>query len=156
GGANPSWSASIGTANGLGLGTPSAGVSLITTGVAGGVLYTTTINLVISASGNQRTALNVYASVPFAHAAVVSPRLCYPIAGCSTAAGFQTISTNSAVPTEILASNSNTGTYQVALGVAVSDVNGASAFTGADSVTLTFRTYKSNGGNDQLNDTDTL
>lgn len=156
GGANPSWSASIGTANGLGLGTPSAGVSLITTGVAGGVLYTTPVNLVTSANGNQRLALNVYASVPFAHAAVVQPRLCYPIAGCATAAGYQSISTNSAVPTEILPSNSNAGTYELALGVAVSDVNGASAFTGGDSVTLTFRTYKSNGSNDQLNDTDTL
>ena len=47
-GTRPNYVAGFGNVNGLGVGTPGAGVTVITTGVTGGALYTSPYNIVIS------------------------------------------------------------------------------------------------------------
>src|SRR5512146_1718934 len=47
-GTQPAYSAGYGNVNSLGVGTPAAGVTIITSGVSGGVIYSTNINLNIT------------------------------------------------------------------------------------------------------------
>src|SRR2546426_12668145 len=67
-GARPTFSASLGNVNGLGVGTPSAGVTLITAGGSGGGLYTTPYNLYINgAPGGATTSVRDHVRSNFAH-----------------------------------------------------------------------------------------
>jgi len=47
-GSSPNFNSGYGSVNGLGVGMPTTGVSILSSGVTGGVLYTTTYNVVIS------------------------------------------------------------------------------------------------------------
>jgi hypothetical protein len=155
GGSDPTWTGSVGNVDGLGIGTPIAGASVVTNGVIAGALYTTPIDLVISATGNIGALLTVYVSTPFTHSSVLDVRICYPAATCSSAASYQAVSKNAAAPTAFTVPPGLTnGTYRASLAVFVSNINGPQAFSGADAVTLTFQTWRSS--NNRLTDTDTL
>ncbi len=52
-----SYSAGFGNVNGLGAGTAPTGTTLITSGVSGGVLYTTPYDLKITGAGGSNTAI---------------------------------------------------------------------------------------------------
>src|SRR5690349_20760549 len=56
-GTNPSYSAGYGNVNSLGVGTPGAGITIISTGVSGGVIYSTNINFVITGLVVPHTAI---------------------------------------------------------------------------------------------------
>jgi len=151
------WSLSTGGTNGLGLGTPAAGMTLLKTGVTGGVLYTTPVTIVTTSGGSQKIAVEVYVSTPFAHPSAVRAYLCFPISACTGASAYQAIATGAAIATPILPNGSNAGTYTASLAIFVAAVSGAGAFAGLDSAVLTFNTYKNNENNPRsLQNVDTL
>lgn len=156
GGSKPNWTGGFGSINGFGIGTPGTGVTVITSGVTGGALYTTPVNFVVTgAGGPNRAVVRAHVSTNHTHPTVLQLKVCYPASGCASAANYQTISLSSGTPTDVIAPTGvGNGTYIVWFGVFVSNLNGASAFSGADPATVTLRSY--NHPNNVLNDTDTL
>jgi hypothetical protein len=148
-GSRPNFKSGYGSVNGLGVGTPSAGVSILSAGVADGVLYTTTYNIVISGmTGTHRAEVTVYVSGAFSHPALLYLLSCYPSSACSAPGSYTTISSISSAPTTVIASPGvQNGTYTAALALFVSNTNGAGAFAGADSATLTFKATDLNNSN---------
>jgi len=141
------YSSGFGNVNGLGVGTPGAGLTVLTTGVAGGILYTTPYNLVISGLTGGRTAtVDAYVSANFVHPLILILRSCAYGASCGSAANYTPISLLSGSPTPIISTGVGNGTYTAYLGLFVSATNGASAFTGADSASVIFRATRSSGG----------
>jgi len=155
-GANPSWAGGFGTVNGLGIGTPAAGVSVITTDVTGGVLYTTPVDLTISGipGAADRADVRAHVSTGFANPSVLAVWICYPAASCTSGSAYTAISSLAAAPTQVIPASVGNGTYTASLGLFVSAANGPTAFAGADTATITLRTYRSSNNN--LRDTDTL
>ena len=152
-GTNPNWMAGIGNVNGLGVGSPAAGVSVMTSGVAGGVLYTTPYTLVIA---GQASNVRAYVSSNFSNPSAVELRSCYPASGCATAGGYTVLSTNAASPTTVIGgAPSGGGTFTGSLAVFVRTGNGAGLTAASSSATVTFLTYRGGGGSN-LQDTDTL
>jgi hypothetical protein len=146
----------FGNVNGLGIGTPVAGATIIA--VTGGVLYSSPINLQVNGAGAGNPAVvGVRVSNNFAHSLLLQAFSC--ISGCTSAANYSAISLNPAsmandtpvIPSPGMSTNQ---TITVFVAVFVSNQDGALAFTGTDSVQLTYDTY--NGANGQLRNTDTL
>lgn len=154
GGTHPAFTGSMGNVNGLGVGTPSTGVSVITTGVTGGVLYTTPYGMHVTAAGN--VGVTAYVSTNFTHPAILTLYSCPINTTCTSFSSFSVLSTSAAAPTTIIPSPGvATGTTSIAtLGLFVANSNGAGAFTGADKVTITFVAKRISNGN--TNDTVTL
>jgi hypothetical protein len=151
GGSNPSWSTGFGAVNGLGLGTPATGVTVLA--ATNGVLYTTPYGIVVSgASNGSKARVSAYVSTNFTPSAILSVYSC--TASCSTAANYTAVSTSSATPTDIIPSPgvSSNGTVTAWLGLFVSNQNGGSAYTGNASATVTLQTFKGS----TLKDTDTV
>jgi hypothetical protein len=124
----------FGNVNGLGI-SPAAG--LTTSSVAGGILYSTPYRFKPSFSGFGVTTakVSVYASMDFVHPAILELR------DSTTSGGLYTaISKVPATPTVFGAGFSNASVNQRFLGLFVSSVNGATAFTGSDTAVLTFTT----------------
>jgi hypothetical protein len=70
-GSSPNWSTGFGSVNGFGVGTAPTGTTLYTSGVTGGVLYTSPITIHISGAGGEsrsRQSLHEYKFQPFAGA----------------------------------------------------------------------------------------
>ena len=157
-GSNPNWRSGFGNVNGLGIGAPAAGVSLITSGVSGGVLYTTPYNIVVSGAGNgNRAVVRAYVSTNFVHPTILQLTSCYPAAICAAASSYTTLPTSSAAEIDIIPiPGVLNGTYTASLGLFVSNLNGAGAFSGADSATITLHRYAYNGSTLVLRNTDTL
>jgi hypothetical protein len=148
-GTSPSFATGYGNVNGLGVGAPGAGISILTNGVAGGVLYTTPYNIVISGMfATHKAKVTVYASAPFAHPTILYLRSCYPSGGCSSGSSYTTISTNAGAPTNVIAAPGvANNTYTASLALFVSNANGGTTFTGADTATLTFKATDLNNSN---------
>jgi hypothetical protein len=147
-GASPNYSSGLGNVNGLGAGTPGAGITILTAGVASGVLYTTPYNLAISGlPGSHVATVSTHVSANFAHPAILILRSCSPGGACSSAANFITISLNSGVPTALIAAPGvPNGSYTATLGLFVSSANGAGTFTGSDSATINFTATDTTNG----------
>jgi hypothetical protein len=148
-GSSPSFKSGYGNVNGLGVGTPGAGISILTTGVAAGVFYTTPYDIVLSAmTATHKAKVTVYVSTQFAHPTVLYLLSCYPSGGCTTGASYTTISINAGAPTTVIASPGvANGTYIGSLALFVSNANGGGTFTGADTATLTFTATDLNNSN---------
>lgn len=131
-GSTPDFTMAFGNVNALGIG---PGTGFTTTTVAGGIVYHTpyTLNPAFSAFTSTTSSIKVYVSTNFAHPAVLtlddSSATGGPYNAISTAVGAQTSLTTTA------ADRSSITRY---LGLFVSNVNGATAYNGADSATLTF------------------
>jgi hypothetical protein len=151
-GTKPTWSTSFGSVNGLGLGTPGSGQTILSAN--GGVLYTSPYNIVFTAAGGANAGV-VKASVStnFVHSSVLEVYSC--TSSCTTASNYGAISTNLLSPTDIIAApGSGNGTVTRYLGVFVSNQNGAAAYAGTDSAILTLTVYKNSDGS--LQETHTL
>ncbi len=148
GGTSPSFTSGFGNVNGLGVGTPTAGATVLTAGVSGGVLYTTPYNLVISGMGaTDLGTVSAFVSSPFANPSILILKSCYPAAGCGGAGGFTTISLSSVSQTDVIpAPGVSNGTYTAYLGLFVSNTNGAGAFTGTDVAEITWTLTDTNTG----------
>src|SRR5256885_5564689 len=85
----------VGSVNGLGVGTPSPRIVIVSTGVANGVLYTSPYDLNVTLSGNEKNSnVNITAQVTtnFVHPAMLAARNCQPGA-CNSGGSFTTIPT---------------------------------------------------------------
>jgi hypothetical protein len=146
-GSKPSWSTGFGALNGLGLGTPAANVPILTPGGGGGALYTSPYNIVVSGVNNGHPGVvRAYVSANFSHPSILKVYSCS--ASCSNGSSYSALSTSPATPTDIIPSPglSSSQTVTRSLGVFVSNQNGASAFTGADSATVSVLVYDDKSG----------
>jgi ABC-type iron transport system FetAB ATPase subunit len=152
GGSKPIWLTGFGSINGLGLGTPGTGQTILT--VNGGVLYTSPYNIVVTAAGGvHKAVVKVYVSANFVHSSILEVYSC--TSSCTTASNYGPISTNVLSPTDVIASpGSGNATVTRSLGVFVSNQNGAAAFTGTDSATVTYEVF--DASNNSLQETHTL
>ena len=137
-GVAPVYSSGYGNVNGLGVGTPGAGISVVTAGVSGGALYTTPYNIVLSGlNGAHRATVAGYVSANFVHSSILILETCYPASGCGSGGSFTTLSTNPLAPTTVIGTDQPNGTYTASLGLFVANTDGAGAFTGPDQAILT-------------------
>lgn len=123
------YAANFGFVNGLGIG-PGAG--LTTVSVAGGTVYVTPylLNIAFSDQGNTTATIKVALTTNFAHPAILQ------LDDSSASGGpFTQIPTTQLQITNTAADRSSTTRF---LGLFVSNTNGAGAFTGSDTATLTF------------------
>jgi hypothetical protein len=142
GGTPGSWSTGFGSVNGLGLGTPGTGQTVLSP--AGGKLYSSPYDIVITgAAGSIKAVVKAYVSTNFAHSAILQVYTC--LSSCATAGNYSALSTNSGSPTDIVPFPGQHNTTAIAyLAIFVSNQNGASAFSGTDSATITFFVYDGN------------
>jgi hypothetical protein len=126
------FSLNFGTVNGLGIG-PAAGFT--TNSVAGGMVYHTPYLIEPAFSGMSSTTatVKVYVSTNFAH-----PTLLTLNDATSSGGPYSAISTSAGAQTQISTSAADRSSLTRYLGLFVSSVNGATAYTGSDSATLTF------------------
>lgn len=148
---------SFGTVNGLGIGAPTAGATVIST--TGGVLYTSPINLQIGGAGLGNPAVvGVFVSNNFTQSALLQVFSCR--SGCTSAANYTPISLVSGLAndTPVIPSPGVTTnqTVTVFVGIFVSNQNGAAAAPSGttDSAQITYQTF--DGATGQLRDTDRL
>jgi hypothetical protein len=127
------FSMNFGNVNALGIG-PAAG--LTTVAQAGGIIYSTPYNILPVFTNINQTSASVKAcvSTTFTHSVILSLR----DSASGSVGTFSNISTNCGAATSLTASAGNRSTVARYLGLFISNVNGATAFTGLDSATLTY------------------
>jgi hypothetical protein len=137
-----SWSTGFGSVNGLGIGTPGTGQTVLS--LSGGKLYSSPYDIVITgATGGIKAVVKAYVSANFAHSAILQAYSC--LASCTSAGNYFSLSTNSGSPTDIVPFPGQHNTTVTAyLAIFVSNQNGAGAFTGTDSATVTLFVYDGN------------
>jgi len=121
-----------GNVNGLGI-APGAGLSVAA--AAGGVIYSTPylIQPSFSSFSSATSSVSVYVSMDFVHPLILELR------DAALAGGpYAAISKISGAPTSLTTAAGSGTSLTRYLGLFVSDANGATAFTGADSATLTY------------------
>jgi hypothetical protein len=126
------FSVNFGNVNGLGLG-PGAG--LTTVAAAGGVVYSTPYLLqpAFSAFRSTTATIQAFVSSPFAHPTILILR-----DAAASAGPYTNIGITAGTATQITAAAADRGSVTRFLGLFVSNTNGATAFQGSDSATLTF------------------
>jgi hypothetical protein len=126
------YSMDFGSVNGLGFG-PGAG--LTTSAAAGGVVYSTPYLLQPAFTDFTSTAATIktFVSVNFAHPAALQLR-----DGAAGTGPFSNIGATAGTATQITNAAGSRSAITRFLGLFVSSVNGATAFTGSDAATLTF------------------
>ena len=127
----------FGTMNALGLGTPATGVSVIP--LTTGALYFTPYTLTGTANGNHILTITAVIKTNFTHSAALQLESCPSNSACNTAGAFAAMSTTTAVT--VMPGTANTNqvplTVTAGLGIFVPDNDGASAFTGTDTASIT-------------------
>jgi len=126
------FSMNFGNVNGLGFG-PHAG--LTTVAATGGVVYSTPYVLQPSFSAFRSTTATIktFVSTTFAHPTVLILR-----DAAASAGPYTNIGTTAGTATQITAAAADRSSITRFLGLFVSNTNGATAFRGSDSATLTF------------------
>jgi hypothetical protein len=122
--------------NALGIGTPSAGVTVIP--LTTGALYYTPYKLTGTVNGNHSIRVMGLIKTNFTHSAALVLQSCPSNSACNTSGAFSAMSTTTSV---IIVPNTPTNNQPVtataALGIFVPDNNGAGAFTGTDTASIT-------------------
>jgi hypothetical protein len=126
------FSMDFGNVNGLGF-SPRAG--LTTVAGAGGVIYSTPYLLqpAFSAFRSTTATIKTFVSSPFAHPTILILR-----DAASSGGPYNNIGTTAVTATQITNTAADRSSITRFLGLFVSNTNGASAFQGSDSATLTF------------------
>ncbi|MGC2742301.1 MAG: hypothetical protein WA672_03880 [Candidatus Angelobacter sp.] len=126
------FSMNFGNVNGLGFG-PGAG--LTTVAAAGGVVYSTPYILqpAFSAFRSTTGTIKTFVSTTFAHPTILILR-----DAAASAGPYNNIGTTAATATQITTTAADRSSITRFLGLFVSNTNGATAFRGSDSATLTF------------------
>ena len=127
------YSMNFGNVNALGIG-PGAG--LTTSAQAGGIIYSTPYDLLpaFSAFSSTTASINVCVSTTFTHSAILQ----LEDSSTGSSGTFSNISTSCGAATSLAGSAANRSTFTRYLGLFVSNVNGATAFNGTDTATLTY------------------
>ena len=126
------FSMNFGNVNGLGFG-PGAG--LTTTAAAGGVVYHTpyVVQPSFSAFTSTTSTIKTFVSTNFAHPTILILR-----DAASSGGPYNNIGTTAGTATQITNTAADRSSITRFLGLFVSNTNGATAFQGSDSATLTF------------------
>ena len=126
------FSVNFGNVNGLGFG-PATG--LTTVAAAGGVVYSTPYLLqpAFSAFRSTTATIKTFVSSPFAHPTILILR-----DAAASAGPYNNIGTTAGTATQISNTAADRSSITRFLGLFVSNTNGATAFQGSDSATLTF------------------
>lgn len=126
------YSLNFGNVNALGIG---PGSGLATTSVTGGMVYSTPylLNPAFAGMTSATATIKVYVSTNFAHPALLI------LQDASASAGpFTAMPTTAGTARQIATAAADRSSITRYLGLFVSNVNGAAAFTGTDNATLTF------------------
>jgi len=140
GGSGTAGTMNVGNGNGLGVGTAATGVQRVV--LASGIAYTSPFNIGLSGwGGGAAVTVSAYVSSNFAHGGGGTPlmRATYCLAAdCTVAANHQFLSTSSAAPSTVRTGATNNTTFSTNAGGLIVYVNGGTAFTGAETATITF------------------
>ncbi len=139
---------SFGTMNGLGFGTPGAGVTVIP--LSNGSLYLSSYSLFVHGglAAGQTGFVTAYASTNFAHPVALVLQSCPSSSSCNTSNQFANISTSVGAQTSVIAPPGIAKGVMVNAGLAifVPDNNGGNAFNGTDQAVITFTMINNNTG----------
>ena len=137
--------------NGLGVGTPEAGLTNISISGGGGFYYTPYTLVVSGAGGGNPALVKAWVSSGFTNSSTVLKLMSCPYQGSCTAypGGYTTMPVTQATAVTVLSNQTVNGNYNAYLGLFVGDVNGS--YTTPDSVQVTLNVY--NGSNNQLKHT---
>jgi hypothetical protein len=126
------FSMNFGNVNGLGFG-PGAGLTTIA--ATGGVVYSTPYVLqpAFSAFRSTTATIKTFVSTTFAHPTILILR-----DAAASAGPYNNIGTTTGTATQITNTAADRSSITRFLGLFVSNANGATAFQGSDSATLTF------------------
>ncbi|HET9836820.1 MAG TPA: hypothetical protein VFR84_01205 [Candidatus Angelobacter sp.] len=140
--------ASFGTMNGLGIGTPAAGVTVIP--LSNGSLYLTSYSLFVHGglAAGQTGFVTAYASTNFAHPIALVLQSCPSSSSCNAANQFSNLSTNVGAQTTVIAPPgiAKGATVNAGLAIFVPDNNGGNAFNGTDQAVISFTMFNNNTG----------
>lgn len=126
----------FGTMNGLGIGTPATGVNVIA--LTTGALYYTPYTLTSSVNGNHTLTVSALIKTNFTHSAALVLESCPSNSTCNTSGAFSAMSTTTPVTVMPGTANGNNPiTVTAGLGIFVPDNDGANAFTGTDTASIT-------------------
>jgi len=136
------YQSSFGTVNALGIGpVTQAGVSIIP-GANGALYYSPyTISLSGGISGSQTVNVTAFVSFNFSHPAALVVQNCPSSSSCNSAANFSAMSTNILAQTVVIPSMGKNSPTTAGLAIFVPDNDGASAYAGNDSATITFSAF---------------
>lgn len=136
------YTGSFGVMNGLGVGTPSTGVTAIP--LTGGTLYYTLINMTAGGLPGRRTA-NVTATLTsVGHPTAFTAETCPAPAGCTASTNYTALSTSTPITVATGLVRNQTVTSGVA--VYVPDNDGGSYFTGTDMIVITYTIINTSSG----------
>jgi hypothetical protein len=130
-------SGQFGAMNALGIGTPSAGVTVIP--LSNGALYLTHYQITISGLPNPHLgAVTAFVNSNFTHPAALVMQSCPSSSSCNASGNFSAMSLLQAAPTTVVAAPGiSNQTVTAGLAIFVPDNNGASSFTGVDTARIT-------------------
>lgn len=131
---------SFGTLNALAIGTPASGLSV--TALSNGGFYFTKYQLFVHGglpAGNTGY-VTAYASTNFGHPIALVMESCPSSSSCNTSTQYSTLSTNVGAQTTVIPTPGigRGQTVTAGLAIFVPDNNGANAFTGTDSIVISF------------------
>jgi hypothetical protein len=133
--------ASFGTLNALGFGTPGSGVTVAPPS-NNGALYYTPYSLMVHGGlpAGHTVTVSAYASSNFGHPIALVLQSCPYPSLCNTPGQFSNMSINAGAQTTVIAAPGIIKNQTVTAGLAifVPDNDGANAFSGTDSTTITF------------------
>jgi hypothetical protein len=126
----------FGTMNALGIGTPATGVNVIA--LTNGALYYTPYSFTASVNGNHTLTVSAVIKTNFTHSAALVLESCPSNSTCNTSGAFSAMSTTTPVTVMPSTANGNNPvTVTAGLGIFIPDNNGANAFAGTDTASIT-------------------
>lgn len=137
GGGGSTYSSQFGVMNALGIGAPSAGVTVIP--LNNGALYITKYQVTMTGLPNPHlAAITAVVNSNFTHPAALVLQSCPSTSACTASGNFSAISTVAGAPTTVVpAPGINNQTVTAGLGIFLPDNDGAAAFTGLDTARIT-------------------
>src|SRR5579864_5408427 len=144
---------SFGTMNSLGIGAPGAGITVAP--LSNGALYFSEYQIIIAGlRGTHKAGITAFVSTNFVHPAAEILQNCPSTATCTASGSYSAMSTNALTPTNVVAAPGvgNT-TVTVGVGIFLPDNDGASAYTGNDTVAFTLTLTDLTNGRVQMTST---
>jgi len=136
GGGGNTYSSQFGVMNALGIGAPSAGVTVIP--LNNGALYITKYQVTMTGLPNPHlAAITAVVSSNFTHPGALVLQSCPSTSACTASGNFSAMSTVAGAPTTVVpAPGINNQTVTAGLGIFLPDNDGAAAFTGLDTARI--------------------
>ena len=146
GGGGNTYSSQFGVMNALGIGAPSAGVTVIP--LSNGALYFTRYQLTMTGLPNPHlAAVTAFVNSNFTHPAALVMQSCPSNSSCNASGNFSAMSTAAGAPTTVVpAPGINNQTVTAGLGIFLPDNDGAGAFTGLDTARITLTVTDTTNG----------